>query len=87
MNSLETLEQRKKELLLRKEIAKLEAQERTDSALPKFSSWWVVVPLWAIGALALLLGFADSGLRPFLAIGFALIGAAVMLRVRGSRRR
>ena len=84
---MDALEQRKKELLLRKEIAKLEAQERTDSALAKFSSWWIVLPLALCGALVVLVGTGARELAPLIAIGLALFGAAVVLRVRGSRRR
>lgn len=85
MESLEALEQRKKELLLRKEIAKLESQERTDGQLAKFSSWWIVVPVGVIGAL-LFLGGIQEGAPQAILPGLAMIGAAVTLRVRGTRR-
>ena len=87
MDSMEALEQRKKELLLRKEVARLEAQERTDGLLGRLSSWWIVIPLGLVGAYVLLFGIDGRGSVPLLVIGFALIAVAVTLRLRGDRRR
>ena len=49
MDTLEELEKRKKELLLRKEIKNLEAQERRGEKVAKFTSWWVIGPMLLIG--------------------------------------
>ncbi|MDP1568040.1 MAG: hypothetical protein Q8L91_17525 [Polaromonas sp.] len=49
MESLEELEQRKKELQLRRDIAKLEAAQRMDGNLSNLSSWWIVGPIALLG--------------------------------------
>ena len=77
MDSLEALEQRKKELLLRKEIAKLEAQERRTEKVAKFTSWWLIVPMGAIGAVFTAVGLAaDPG---FLVMSVPLLAGAIYL--------
>jgi hypothetical protein len=61
--SLEELEQRKKELELKRDIAKLERNERLAKELPVSVgawSWMWVAPLTLVGLYFLLLGLADG---------------------------
>lgn len=62
MSELEELEQKKKELQLREEIAELERKERMRNASNNFAQWkWVwVAPLTLVGAFFFLGGLLDD---------------------------
>lgn len=80
MDSLEELEQRKKELLLRKEVKKLEAQERRGEKVAKFASWWVIGPMGLIGLWLTIGGIsAEPGL---LVVGVPALAGAVYLAMQ-----
>jgi hypothetical protein len=76
MNTLEELEQRKKELLLRKEVAQLERSERFRVKSAAWSWWWVG-PLTFIGGFCIVAAFADGVIAPAFIGILALIPVAI----------
>ena len=89
MSTLEELEQRKKELLLRSEIAKLEREHRTSAMAAKTAawSWWWVGPLSLVGLFFVIaVGLSGyDGIQPgAIAFGLLLL-VPLLLKVLGSR--
>jgi len=75
LSNLETLRQRKEQLQLEQEVAKLERQQ----ALGKVGAWawWWVAPMAAAGGLLLIVG-ADGGEASAAVLGLMLIVPLVL---------
>lgn len=88
MSTMEELEQRKKELQLRSDIARLEREERARGIAAKTAawSWWWVGPLSLVGIFfALFLGLGESEVQLFpIALGLMLL-VPLLLKVLGAR--
>lgn len=82
MAELDELEQRKKELELRRDIRRLERSERLSEHAPKWSWLWIA-PLGLVGAVIILGGLIDGPIG-ITAVGLALL-VPVWLKVRGKR--
>ncbi len=82
MTTIEELEQRKKELQLRSEIAKLERGERAQEAQSRISSWswWWVAPLGVVSAV-LLMGGLDTS-QPSVILAGVVLSFPVILKLR-----
>ena len=74
MEDIESLRKRKEELLLRKQVERLEAAERRATKAKDYSWWWAG-PLAAVGAWIAIAGTANLGDGGFIV---ALIGAGLM---------
>ena len=58
MSDLEELKKRKEELMLEREVAKLERRKRLDHAASRWSWFWVA-PLALVGGFLILLGLGE----------------------------
>lgn len=58
MSDLEQLKKRKEELMLEREVAKLERRKRLDKAAARWSWFWVA-PLALVGGVLILLGLGE----------------------------
>lgn len=85
MSTLEELEQRKKELQLRSEIARLERENRVRATSAKTAAWrwWWIAPLSVAGVFLAAAGLGDN--QPgAVFLGLVLL-VPLLLKVLGSR--
>lgn len=75
MSDIEELKRRKEELLLKKEIAKLERAEKKNASLRKYSIFIIDIPLGVLAALLFLndILYGGDGRATTLGIVFAFI--------------